>query len=101
MGKSFKTYKHGLNILNIDTLDKRREKLCLKFAKNCLKNEKVQNLFPLNHAKHKMKKRKNPKKFQVKRPKTERYKKSSVPYMINLLNDEYEKKNSIIQKLEC
>ena len=58
MGKSFENYKHGLNVLNIDTLDKRREKLCLNFAKNCLKNEKVKNLFPLNHPKHKMKKRK-------------------------------------------
>ena len=44
-------------MLKIDTLEKRREKLCLSFAKKCLNNEKVKDMFPLNKTEHKMKKR--------------------------------------------
>ena len=61
LGKDFHTYKHGLNSLKLDTLEKRREVLCLRFAKNCLKNEKVKTLFPINKTKHCMKKRKQQK----------------------------------------
>ena len=55
MGKNYTTYKNALQFLRIDNLDKRREKLCLSFAKNCLKNEKVKDMFPLHKSKHQMK----------------------------------------------
>ena len=47
MGKYYSTYKEGLKILKINILKLRREKLCLSFAKKCIKNEKVKNMFPL------------------------------------------------------
>ena len=59
--------------------------MCLKFAKECLKNEKVKNLFAINKSMHDMKKRKK-EKFKVKNIRTERYRKSALPYMTNLLN---------------
>ena len=59
--------------------------LCLKFAKNSTKNDKTDKFFPLKNKKHKMKKRIN-EKFLVKFAKTERFKKSSIPYMQRLLN---------------
>ena len=34
-------------MMKIQSLDDRRRTLCLKFAKNCLRNEKVKNMFPL------------------------------------------------------
>ena len=34
----YTTYKQGLKVLKLDTLEKRRELLCLRFAKNCTKN---------------------------------------------------------------
>ena len=40
MGKNYSTYKNGLKVLKMDTLEKRRELLCLRFAKNSLKSEK-------------------------------------------------------------
>ena len=55
MGKNYTTYKNALHFLRIDNLDKRREKLCLSFAKKCLKNEKVKDMFPLHKSKHQMK----------------------------------------------
>ena len=55
MGKQYINYKNSLKELNLETLEKRRETLCLKFAKNCLKNEKLKDMFPLKKIKHEMK----------------------------------------------
>ena len=99
MGQSYSTYKNGLKFLKLDTLEKRRELLCLRFAKNCIKTEKVKNLFPLKMSKHKMKIRKQ-KKYKTNKQNTNRLKKSALPYMRKLLNDEYEKKQKIIQNIQ-
>ena len=85
MGKNYTTYKEGLKCLNLETLEKRRESLCLKFAKGCLKNEKVKDMFPVKINQHKMRKRKN-EKYSVKKINTERYKRSAIPFMVTLLN---------------
>ena len=85
MGKNYTNYKEGLKCLNLETLEKRRDKLCLKFAKGCLKNEKVKDIFPVKKKLHDMKLRQN-EKFLVKKINTERYKKSAIPYMVQLLN---------------
>ena len=42
----------------METLDQRREKGNLNFAKKCLKIENMKLLFPLNEKKHDMKNRK-------------------------------------------
>ena len=85
MGKNYINYKEGLKSLNLETLDDRRKSLCLQFAKRCFKKEKVKNMFPIKNNAHSMIKRKS-EKFKVKRIKTERYKKSAIPYMGELLN---------------
>ena len=54
----YTNYKEGLNYLKMDSLDERRRLLCLKFAKNCLKIEKVKGMFKKKTNLHKMKKRK-------------------------------------------
>ena len=99
MGDKYKDYMHGLKTLKLETLEKRRERLCLSFAKKCLNIEKVRHLFPKNVSKHKMKKRKQQKVFKTKRINTERYRKSSIPYMVNLLNDEQDEKNQYLKKI--
>ena len=38
MGQTYTGYENGLKALNIETLDKRRDRLCLRFAKKCLKS---------------------------------------------------------------
>ena len=97
LGYKYTNYQQGLNILNLETLNKRRTKLCLRFAKECLKNEKVKKFFPINTSKHKMKKRRK-KQFKQMTYKTERYKKSSLPYMRKLLNKEFELKTAIMKE---
>ena len=69
----------------MESLEDRREILCLKFAKKCLKNPKTKNIFPENERIHHMQTR-NPEKYVVQHANTERLKKSAVIYMQNLLN---------------
>ena len=90
MGKNYTSYKAGLEMLKIENLDKRRERLCLNFAKKSIQNEKAGKLFPKNVSKHSMKKRRT-KKFKPRITKTTRYQKSAIPYLINLLNKDEEK----------
>ena len=69
----------------MDSLETRREKLNLTFAKKCLKIERMKHLFPLNSKNLKMKIRDSLKQEVIK-AKKERYKKSSVISMQKLLN---------------
>jgi hypothetical protein len=96
MGSNYTNYKNGLERLNIENLNERRKQLCLKFAKNSIKNEKMSKMFPKNVTKHRMKKRKT-KKFKPRIIRTKRYQKSSIPYMIDLLNKDDEQKMKIMK----
>ena len=79
--------------MKMDSLAVRRENLYLKFAKACVKNEKLSDLFLRNNVNHLMEKR-SKEVFYVKRAKTERLRKSAVVNMQKLLNkDESEKKD--------
>ena len=68
-------------------LNKRREKLCLAFAKKCLKIEKVKSFFPVNESERTQQTR-NFERYRVNHFNTERYKKSSIPYLQSLLNSD-------------
>jgi hypothetical protein len=72
--------------LNIETLEERREELCLNFAKKCTKNEKMKHMFPLNDKTHSMDTR-NDEKYKVQFANTDRLKNSAIVYMQNLLNE--------------
>ena len=99
LGKSYDNYSDGLKSLKLDSLKKRREKICLKFAKNCIQNDKVRNMFPRNKKKHGMKTR-SPNVFQIQKTKTKRYKKSAIPYMVSLLNKDALKNKKLINTVE-
>ncbi len=92
------SYKNALNVIGIDSLEQRREKLCLKFAKACVKHEKLSELFPKNKKEHLMSKR-GEELFLVKMAKTERFKKSSIISMQKLLNNEASKQKKIMTKI--
>ena len=86
LGSKYELYENALNILGIETLDERREQLCLRFAKKSAKHPKFSHLFPKNLKEHKMTTR-NCEKFKVEMAKNERLKKSAIIYMQNLLNE--------------
>ena len=66
LGKFYNNYKDGLIKLKMEKLENRRENICLKFAKNCLKNDQVKGLFPRKINLHAMNKRKKTT-FKIKR----------------------------------
>ena len=99
LGKTYTTYKKGLKYLNLYTVDRRRENLCINFGKKCIKTDKIKHLSPLENSNHKMKTR-NKQKFTLYKQNTKRYQKSSIPYMRRLLNNEYKKKEKVIDSID-
>ena len=78
MKLSFKErHENALNVIGIDSLEQRREKLCLKFAKACVRHDKLSDMFPKSKKEHVMHKR-GEDVFFVKMAKTERYKKQQL-----------------------
>ena len=49
----YTSYSEALEELDLETLFQRRNSLCLKFAKKCLKHENTADMFPLNPSDNK------------------------------------------------
>ena len=77
--EDYTTYEEALELLMLAKLSERREKLSLKFAKSCVKNDLTSDLFPLNKYNKK-------EKYKVTFAHTDRLKNSAVPYLQRLLN---------------
>jgi hypothetical protein len=82
-------YESALESLNLDTLSIRREKLCLRFSKKCLKYDQTKEMFPLN-LDHQVNTRDSDK-FKVKFARTGRLLDSSIPQMQRALNNDVNK----------
>ena len=80
-------YESALHTLKLETLENRRKKLMIKYSKQCLKIDQTKHLFPLNKTSHCMQIRKR-NKYEINKTNTERYRKSTVPYIQRLLNEE-------------
>ena len=83
----YKSFGNSLMILNLPTLEKRRSELTLKFAKDCLKNEKFSNLFPENE--HRNINTRFPEKYEIPHCNTQRMKSSSLNTMRHQLNQDH------------
>ena len=86
----YKNYDNALMLLDLDTLEKRRQDLILKFAKNGIKNGTLSDLFPINEKTHKMQTR-DDEVYKVKFANTNRLKHSSIVTMQNMLNEDAKK----------
>ena len=95
----YKDYESALKLLDMESLYKSRSKLCLNFAQKCLKIENFKKLFPHKKTKHDMKKR-NVEKFLINNIVTERYKRSAIPAMKKMLNEEELKLKRAIQNID-
>ena len=85
LGDEFTSYKRGLKLLCLDTLQKRRTKLCKKFTIKASNYEKFSLWFVKNdQIDSKTRSRKKP--YKVVQTRTTKYKKSPLPYMTDLLN---------------
>ena len=91
----YEDYEQALGLLNLESLNQRRECMALKFAKNGLKDPKFSKLFPLRESKHEMIAR-NSEKYYISKSNTLRHMESSVPFLQRLLNkDSFERKMSL------
>ena len=74
--------------------------MCLKFAKQCLKLDKMNSLFPRNRKRHAMNVR-SCEFYKVTKAQTERFRKSAIPSMIKMLNDYQKGKEVTLKKLNA
>ena len=84
LASEYETYEKALLITGLSTLKERRKVLCKKFAKNCIKNEKMSHIFPRNFSIVNTRKQER---FYVQPASTERLARSAIPYMQRLLNE--------------
>ena len=90
--EKYKTYENALLQLNLESLEIRRQELILRFAKNGIKKNTLNDLFPASNKKHPMDKRNNDK-YVVNFANTDRLKNGSIITMQNLLNKDAKKEN--------
>ena len=86
MKDDYENYAQALLKSGLESLVDRREKLCLKFARSTLGNENVKDMFPLITPDCPTEIR-DREPFTVTFARTDRLKKSSIPHMQRLLND--------------
>ena len=84
--------------MKIDSLKERRVKMALSFVKKSLRQNIFSSLFPLNENAHQMNTR-NPNKYVVKNGNTDRMKRSAVPFLQRLLNEDINKQRKDLRKL--
>ena len=82
LDQKYKGYRNALNALYFETVEERRENLCLRFARKCVRNDKTKAMFPLNKKAHNMKTR-NFENYEVQHVNTDRLQKSAIIYMQN------------------
>ena len=98
MGKNYEGYSKSLKFLNLDSLYERRENGALKFAKKSVMNEKFSSFFPKNPEGHIMRTRFSDR-YKVNKANTERYRRSAVPYLQRLLNQDHQRQKKILNTL--
>ena len=92
LGPQYKTYNLALKQLAMERLDTRRETICLNFGKKVLNSEEFCNWFNPNEG-NKVPPKTRKQKTLIVDPlksvttRTQRFQKSPIPYLTNLLNN--------------
>ena len=86
LDQKYNGYQNGLAQLGLENLRERRENICLEFARKCVKNKKLDHMFPKNVNNHSMETR-NKETYLVQHANTERLQKSAIIHMQKLLNE--------------
>ena len=98
LGDGYKSYKHALKTLEMNSLESRRKALCLAFGKKALKSEKFSKWFCYNNESEPMvntryAETKRVTKLKPVTTRTRRYLRSPLPYLTNILNQDFEEKS--------
>ena len=84
LSEKYQSYKYALEYLQLETLHSRRERLCAKFAKKCLRSMKFSSWFKREVKETKT--RQIYPRFCPVYSRTKRYEMSPISYITNLLN---------------
>ena len=90
LGEDYFSYKVALKFLHLDTLQSRRDKLCLNFAKKAEKHPKFQKWF--KESDYKQNTRQDKYKYCDVKAKHNRLDKSPLSFLTKTLNEYYNKK---------
>ena len=88
-----------LKFMKIDSLKERRVKMALNFAKKSSRQDIFSSLFPLNENVHQMKTRNPESVYYIKKGNTDRMKRSAMPFLQRLLNEDIDKQRKDLRKL--
>ena len=91
LGNQYTHYSEALELVNCESLEDRRVKICEKFVKKSAKHPKYYNWFRLdensvNERYTRKAKKCSKQKYHSVQYRTERYKNSPLPYLTELLN---------------
>ena len=84
-------YSSALEMCGLESLYDRRQKRCIDFALKSVKHSRNRKMFPLNKIEHGHNIREK-EIFKVNFARTEKYRKSAIPYCQRLLNEQESKK---------
>ena len=90
LGDQYISYKLALKLLELESLYDRRDKLCLKFARECEKHSKHRNWFKRREKNFSTRELKS--KYCEVRANHTRFEKSPLGFLTKLLNEYYNKK---------
>ena len=88
LGDKYESYRNALNLTSLESLDARRDNLCIKFAKKAERNPKFKQWFK---PKPKIYTRQVDDRYWQTVARTGRLRKSPIPYLTDLLNEDYSK----------
>ena len=84
LGQKYESYENACLLLDLETLEVRRDTLCLNFALKCLKNDNHAKMFIKNTPNdHNVR---NPETFFEPTCSTKRYQDTPIPYLTRILN---------------
>ena len=95
MGGRYIDYNNSLKELDMDELEVRREKLCLKMAQKTCQTPQVKYMFPVRKE-YRNEKRRHTNKYKINMANTTRYKKSTIPHMQQILNKQDKKQRILL-----
>ena len=86
LGNQYQTYENALERLNITSLYDRREMLTLRFGRSLLRSPTHRHLLPPTNGEVHGRRTRNQGLLRTVQARTERYRRSTVPYVANLIN---------------
>ena len=87
MGNQYESYGNALQQLRISSLFDRREMLTLRFGRSLLRSPAHRHLMPPTNGDIHGRNTRNRDHLRPIRPRTERYRRSTIPYIVNMLNN--------------